>query len=1285
MAFANNNMVDVLQLTHFFNAFITEEQLNQQIRSTQDFTILRSLLEIKLHLIHTSKHSSFTYSINFILNEFSNVNTDELCYIMKIALMVQEEVSEYLTLLQFIKNSLSQSADSIKYLKLLEIAVILCKFDKEENAFVEFIDCNHFDDVIFNLIKAGDKVTNNYLNINILPAYLNLNSESSKRLFQLILKHSFETKSLDIFCAVSKVFVDNNEILLKDDCFWYLLQDGLNNNSTIVQKQALYLLKGALNVCQRLDNFSTATGVVHWHDTCKNDIVMAWHNLIMLYEVVREKQIHLIEPIYHLIPTIKVLHPSWLSSIFRILLLHPQQTVCTYILFDLLKSNWFYDNTVFKDVVRTLIHVLNKTEFALQRTIWIHLLKFSQNLHNEKFLVLLEESANISWIPSVCYRFYNAIFNSQVGIFVPISLCTQLVSNLRKLPHKFIRDECMRITIDYIHQAHFQQVDFNGYLELNKLFFKDNFRLWRHDNIEKFIPDIQKLFKSNDEMDLKQIEGILYIIQSINNNILEDLLYDQFINNQLSAAVRDRLCILFYVRNKNVVPYLENRLLSIQEDDDAYLRFIASVLKPDSNEILNTCLGILLNDANNEVQVEICFSILNSLLNEIKDTETLEKILLKWEGKFLNNENCNSNTCFCFIRIFSKKRFNSALVSKTKHIFENLLETQDSFIVPEIFAQLKFLVDASQEVATLFPFIDLCTRKLLELKGTKFFKLAAENFISSVVLNNAILKRHNESMMVKCKNLLRVLFDCTSSSEDLGLSLSRNLRKLSELNSQVAFKFISVALKLLVFGDILKKDQRAEYQVCQIISQTNLEKGVKNPNLRKTAIRGEIIVYIQNILNEDEEKADVISALLLKKYSLYVNKRCFSDSQVHLIKLRILQALLLIHDKMNDKEQLIDSLLNSLCTESHQPSNKFIIIWLLIRLLHANDNCLEIISAKIQSTSKVHSSTISAFIPVLYHIAVLKNDNSFWIKVFKQLLPWTMGAHFNLRLYAQVGIKKLYEVLYQMGKQEICVKFEEVVDGVVEVLNKTEREIEPIDKYIFDTFKPITDFNRQTIYYIIPHITNVTNDEYENIPNFFNCASSTLPHLDYLRRVRLKSTKEINESVGISIIQKKIIPQDSSNRKTGELILVATLIDKVPNLGGLSRTSEIFGVKKLVISSLAITKNPEFQNLSMSSENWINIAEVKPDQLQSFLLSAKERGYCVVGAEQTSESVKLNNFKFPYKCLLLLGNEKEGIPPNLLSLIDTCVEIPQLGVVRSLNVHVAAATFIWEYTKVHVL
>ncbi|VDM66351.1 unnamed protein product [Strongylus vulgaris] len=77
----------------------------------------------------------------------------------------------------------------------------------------------------------------------------------------------------------------------------------------------------------------------------------------------------------------------------------------------------------------------------------------------------------------------------------------------------------------------------------------------------------------------------------------------------------------------------------------------------------------------------------------------------------------------------------------------------------------------------------------------------------------------------------------------------------------------------------------------------------------------------------------------------------------------------------------------------------------------------------------------------------------------------------------------------------------------------------------------------------------------------------------------------------------------------------------------------------------------------------------------------RKKGYTVVAAEQTTDSVPLHKYKFPLKTVLLLGDEKEGVPVQLLRNVDQTVEIEQLGQTRSLNVHVSAALFIAKYAE----
>jgi tRNA G18 (ribose-2'-O)-methylase SpoU len=86
-------------------------------------------------------------------------------------------------------------------------------------------------------------------------------------------------------------------------------------------------------------------------------------------------------------------------------------------------------------------------------------------------------------------------------------------------------------------------------------------------------------------------------------------------------------------------------------------------------------------------------------------------------------------------------------------------------------------------------------------------------------------------------------------------------------------------------------------------------------------------------------------------------------------------------------------------------------------------------------------------------------------------------------------------------------------------------------------------------------------------------------------------------------------------------------------------------------------------------------------------LQKKTEGFWIVGLEQTSSSVPLHQIEIPdfvatnNKTVLLLGKEKEGIPIQFLQAVDKCVEIPQFGMIRSLNVHVSGAITIWELTR----
>ncbi|KAI3405575.2 hypothetical protein KGF56_001593 [Candida oxycetoniae] len=164
------------------------------------------------------------------------------------------------------------------------------------------------------------------------------------------------------------------------------------------------------------------------------------------------------------------------------------------------------------------------------------------------------------------------------------------------------------------------------------------------------------------------------------------------------------------------------------------------------------------------------------------------------------------------------------------------------------------------------------------------------------------------------------------------------------------------------------------------------------------------------------------------------------------------------------------------------------------------------------------------------------------------------------------------------------------------------------------------------------------------------------------------------------------IDDSSTNKelKRSELIVAASLVDKPPNLGGICRLSDVLGAGLLTIHDAEIVKHPQFKNVAVTADRWMPMIEVKLENIGEYLKAKKREGYTLIGLEQTDKSVELNSdLVFPKKSLILLGREKEGIPGKLLSELDFCVEIKQVGVIRSMNIQTATAIIVHAYSCQH--
>ena len=127
------------------------------------------------------------------------------------------------------------------------------------------------------------------------------------------------------------------------------------------------------------------------------------------------------------------------------------------------------------------------------------------------------------------------------------------------------------------------------------------------------------------------------------------------------------------------------------------------------------------------------------------------------------------------------------------------------------------------------------------------------------------------------------------------------------------------------------------------------------------------------------------------------------------------------------------------------------------------------------------------------------------------------------------------------------------------------------------------------------------------------------------------------------------------------------------NVGAVFRTSDSAGIDHIYICG--ITPTPDIQKVAKTalgaektvswSQHWNGVEVIK---------SAQENGKQVLSLECNAGSISLFDVfedlpEIP--TLLVLGNEKTGIDPEILSQCDQMICIPMMGQKKSLNVSVA--------------
>lgn len=133
------------------------------------------------------------------------------------------------------------------------------------------------------------------------------------------------------------------------------------------------------------------------------------------------------------------------------------------------------------------------------------------------------------------------------------------------------------------------------------------------------------------------------------------------------------------------------------------------------------------------------------------------------------------------------------------------------------------------------------------------------------------------------------------------------------------------------------------------------------------------------------------------------------------------------------------------------------------------------------------------------------------------------------------------------------------------------------------------------------------------------------------------------------------------------------------------RTADGAGVSRIILTGYTpapIEKGkarPDIAKVALGAE--LSIPWTQVLSAVEALTQLKKEGYTILALEKTDGAVSLFEYEAPEKFALFVGNEVDGVPPDVLSLCDEVIAIPMRGIKESLNVSVATGIALYELLK----
>lgn len=149
-----------------------------------------------------------------------------------------------------------------------------------------------------------------------------------------------------------------------------------------------------------------------------------------------------------------------------------------------------------------------------------------------------------------------------------------------------------------------------------------------------------------------------------------------------------------------------------------------------------------------------------------------------------------------------------------------------------------------------------------------------------------------------------------------------------------------------------------------------------------------------------------------------------------------------------------------------------------------------------------------------------------------------------------------------------------------------------------------------------------------------------------------------------------------TNRQADITVVLENVFDP-HNVSAVMRTCDAVGVQDIYILNTKIPRHKKWGFRSSSSAaKWLSVHQF--ENAEECFSSLRKRYSKILTTHLSSDAVGLYEINMTEPLALVFGNEHSGVSEEIRALADGNFIIPQVGIIRSLNISVACAVTLYE-------